>query len=117
MKKFLLSILLAIMVGSVFGFIIYKRFNKEELTVASILSKQVYAFQIGVFEDKENALTLQEKYGGIIVNDNNRYRVYLALASSSNVLNEAEAMLIATTKDNYDSIINNVLKEYELSLV
>lgn len=146
MKKFFISVLLAIIVGSVFGFIIYKRFNNNTISVASILSKQVYAFQIGVFENKDNAELLQDKYGGIIINDNDKYRVYVALASSSNVLtilkeyyddlglsyyikqidvndnilelvNDAEAMLIATTKDNYDSIMNNVLKEYELSLV
>ena len=145
MKKFLISVLLSIVVGGVFGFIIYKKFYKNELTVASIISKQVYAFQIGVFEDINNAKLLTDKYGGIIVPDESKYRVYIALVSSSNVLtilkeyfndqdisyyvkqidvsddileliNNAEDLLIATTKDNYDSIINNVLKEYEKTL-
>ena len=145
MKKFFLSIFVATLVGSIFGYIIYKRFNNQELSVASILSKQVYAFQIGVFDDISNAKSLKNKYGGIIVPDNSKYRVYIAIASSSNVLtllkdyyddldisyyvkqievddetleliNNAEELLIATNKDNYDSIIENVLKEYEEKL-
>ena len=142
MKKFFISILLAILIGGIFGLIIYKRFNNNEISVASILSKQVYAFQIGVFDEIDNAKKLRNKYGGIIVPDNSKYRVYIALCSSSNVLtilkeyyddldisyfvkqievddeilsliNNAEEILIATTKENYDSIIENVLKEYE----
>lgn len=142
MKKFLLSLFLAVLLGGIFGFIIYKRFNNNELSVSSILSKQVYAFQIGVFDEIDNAKKLKNKYGGIIIPDNTKYRVYIALCSSSNVLtilknyyddldisyyikqievddetleliNNAEELLIATTKDNYDSIMENILKEYE----
>ena len=145
MKKFLLSVLLAILVGGTFGFIIFKKYSNNTITVASILDKKVYAIQIGVFDNIDNAKTLINKYGGIIVPDNNKYRVYIALVSSSNVLtilkeyyddldisyyvkqidvddnileliNNAEDLLIATTKDNYDSIINNVLKEYEKTI-
>lgn len=144
MKKFLVCVLLAILVGGIFGFIIYKRFNNT-ISVASILDRKVYAIQIGVFDNIDNATKLKNKFGGVVVPDNNKYRVYLALVSSSNVLtilkeyyddldisyyvkqidvdenlleliNNSEDLLIATTKDNYDSIINNVLKEYEKTI-
>ena len=145
MKKFFLSILIVIILGGICGYVIYKKYYKKDMAVSSVLSKQVYAFQIGVFDEIDNAKKLKDKYGGIIVPDNTKYRVYIALASSSNVLTilkeyyddldlsyyvkqievddellelikTSEDLLIATTKDNYDSIINNVLKEYEKKL-
>ena len=145
MKKILLSIMCAIILGSVFGFIIYKRFyNKEEL-VSSMINKQVYAFQIGVFESIDNANKLKNKYDGVIVLDNSKYRVYVALTSSLDTLsilknyyndlgisyyikqinvsdsildliNSGDEMILLTDKDNYKAIIKNVLKEYEKSL-
>src|SRR5574344_1965355 len=145
MKKFLLTLLVAILIGGVFGFVAYQKMNSKTHTLTTILERQVYAFQVGVFSKYDNALELANKYQGVVISDNDKYRVYVALATSSNALSilkkyydnqglayyikqvnvsdnllntldEYESVLIATTEENYAPIIKNILTEYQKEL-
>ncbi len=145
MKKFIITVLLAILIGGIFGFLAYKKVSTKDNSLPTITEEKVYAVQAGVFTSYDNALTLANEYSGIIIPDNDKYRVYLAISSGANSLsliknyynqlgvsyyikevsatdsflnslNEYESLLSATTQDNYGPIINNILKEYEKTL-
>ena len=140
MKKFLVTILVALIIGAGLGVYSYTKFKEEDILPVAKSEKDVYAFQVGVFDNYTNAEQLASKYGGIVILDNNKYRVYLAIVSNTlnlikkyydekgiayyirnievnndffNELTDYEAVLSATNKDNYDEIIKNILKEYE----
>ncbi len=145
MKKFLITVLLAIIIGGIFGFIAFKKVSSTDNTLPTLFEEKVYAIQAGVFTSYDHATTLANEYSGIIVPDSDKYRVYLAISSGSNSLsllknyydqlgisyyvkeittndsftsslNQYESLLSATTEDNYGPIINDILKEYEKTL-
>ncbi len=141
MKRFLITILLAILTGAGLGFYAYNKLastNNNDMMVGKF-SNQVYALQVGVFDSINNANDLASKYGGIVINDNNKYRVYIAIVSNTltqiknyydnknisyyvknievnsdfyNTLLDYESLLLATNEDNYEEIMKNILKEY-----
>jgi len=142
MKKILITIIIAIIVGASLGIYSYRKFIDENIVSASKTNDEVYAFQVGAFDNYDNANTLAKKYGGVVIIDNNKYRVYIAIASDSvnilkkyfddkniayylktidvsneffTTLKEYETLLINSSDDTYLQIIKNILKEYEKS--
>ena len=143
LKKILITIIFSLTTGSILGYMAYNRMlQKEEEAITTVISmqNQVYAIQAGVFDKLENANKLAEKYGGLVIYDENKYRVYIAIISKTlpelkkyydekniayyvkNIsvpetfnekLQEYEKLLLATTKENYEDIIKQILKEYE----
>ena len=108
MKKTIIMIILAIGVGFTFGFLFLKKFNTETITEVSNIKSQVYAFQIGVYKNKDNALNAANTNKGIVVLDNDIYRVYIAILK--------DETLIDNLKDYYDSLgINSYLKAINVS--
>ncbi len=108
MKKTIISIFLAMIVGFTFGFFFLKKFNTETITEVSNIKSQVYAFQIGVYKNKDNALNAANTNKGIVILDNDIYRVYIAILK--------DETLIANLKDYYDSLgINYYLKAINVS--
>lgn len=108
MKKTIISIFLAMIVGFAFGFFFLKKFNTETITEVSNIKSQVYAFQIGVYKNKDNALNAANTNKGIVVLDNDIYRVYIAILK--------DETLIDNLKDYYDSLgINYYLKAINVS--
>ena len=108
MKKTIIMIILAIGVGFTFGFLFLKKFNTETITEVSNIKSQVYAFQIGVYKNKDNALNATNTNKGILVLDNDIYRVYIAILK--------DETLIDNLKDYYDSLgINYYLKAINVS--
>lgn len=108
MKKTIIMIILAIGVGFTFGFLFLKKFNTETITEVSNIKSQVYAFQIGVYKNKDNALNAANTNKGIVVLDNDIYRVYIAILK--------DETLIDNLKDYYDSLgINYYLKAINVS--
>lgn len=107
MKKTLIIILIAIISGIVMGFVFYQRFEINEV----VFAKQDYsakAVQVGVFSKLENALSIKDLYDGIIVNDENLYRVYINIIKDQEVLN--------IMKEYYNELgINYYLKDIEIS--
>lgn len=108
MKKTIIMIILAIGVGFTFGFLFLKKFNTESITEVSNIKSQVYAFQIGVYKNKDNALKEANINKGIVILDNDIYRVYVALLKNQ--------VLINNLKIYYDSLgINYYLKAISVS--
>ena len=139
MKRYLFTLVLAIFLGIILAIYSFNKFQEDDIPVISNTSS-VYAFQVGVFKDFNNANSIAVKYGGILVLDNDNYRVYIALANKSlnllkkhfdemgisyyirsidvdnnfyNYLNNKEDEI---NDSNYKDIIKDILKEYEKSL-
>ena len=146
MKKVLISVFVAVLIGGIFGFLFYSKIMQNEQAVSNIIDNTCYAIQLGVFENIDNANKIKDKYNGIIVIDEDKYRVYGAIAKSSNALTilknyfndmkvsyyikqisvpdslidtikTSEQLLVASTADNYQVVINSLLKEYEKLLI
>lgn len=144
MKKTLMMIILAVIVGFSFGYLFLRKFNNEVITEVSSIKSQCYAFQVGVYRNKENAIKAAQDNKGIVVLDNDLYRVYIALLKdeglidrlksyydtknvnyylkainisnkTSSILDNYEIILKKTDADNYEAIIENMLKEVDSS--
>ncbi len=85
MKKIILCLLFSASVGILLGIYSFKLFNKD-ISVTSI--NNVYAIQVGAFDEISNANKLASKHGAIVVSDSNKYRVYVAIVSDT--LNKVE---------------------------
>ena len=108
MKKTILAILFATIIGFTFGFFFLKKLNTETITEVSNIKSQVYAFQIGVYKNKDNAFKAATNNKGIVIFDNDIYRVYIALLKDQTLINNL--------KNYYDSIgINYYLKAINVS--
>lgn len=144
MKKTILTIVLAILIGFTFGFFFLKKFTPKTITEVSNIKSQVYAFQIGVYKNKDNATKNATTNNSIVVEDNNLYRVYIALLkdqtlidnlkkhydsiglnyylkainvsdSTENIISNYELLLNNCDSSNYDMILSSMLKEIDSS--
>ena len=144
MKKTILTIVLAILIGFTFGFFFLKKFTPKTITEVSNIKSQVYAFQIGVYKNKDNATINATTNNSIVVEDNNLYRVYIALLkdqtlidnlkkyydsiglnyylkainvsyNTENIINNYELLLNNCDSSNYDMILSSMLKEIDSS--
>ena len=144
MKKTILTIVLAILIGFTFGFFFLKKFTPKTITEVSNIKSQVYAFQIGVYKNKDNATKNATTNNSIVVEDNNLYRVYIALLknqtlidnlkkyydsiglnyylkainvsdNTENIINNYELLLNNCDSNNYDMILSSMLKEIDNS--
>lgn len=144
MKKTVLTIVLAILIGFTFGFFFLKKFTPKTITEVSNIKSQVYAFQIGVYKNKDNATKNATTNNSIVVEDNNLYRVYIALLkdqtlidnlkkyydsiglnyylkainvsyNTENIINNYELLLNNCDSSNYDMILSSMLKEIDSS--
>ena len=145
MKKYIITILVAIIVGACLGIYSFNKFKEDDIkTVFNMSKNQAYAFQIGVFDTFENAEKLAEKNGGLVVLDNEKYRVYASIVNDTlnlmksyynekgiayyirtvdvneeflNKLENYETVLKVIDKEEYDTVIKNILRDYkELNL-
>ncbi len=108
MKKTIITIILATIIGFTFGLFFLKKLNTETITEVSNIKSQVYAFQIGVYKNKDNAIREANNNKGIVILDNDIYRVYVALLK--------DQVLINNLKSYYDSIgVNYYLKAINVS--
>ena len=104
MKKVLLILLSAILLGSGLAYLMFNKIvlnDKEE-------TKIVKAFQIGVYSNYDNALKIAERNNGVVIMDDSLYRVYVAILSDKEAINKV--------KRYYDKIgLNYYLKEINVS--
>ncbi len=138
MKKIIVCLLFSAAIGIGLGIYSFNYFNRvEDISVNAF--KDVYAIQIGVFNDINNANKLASKYGAVVISENNRYRVYVAIVNDTlnlvekyyddlkipyyvrtinvsnnfyNRLLEYEVSLKNSDRSEYESIINQILKMY-----
>ena len=140
-KKLFMMVFFSSLVGFILGFITYKNYAKQIDMVFS-LDNNSYAFQVGVFNTLETAEEEASNANGIVVKDNDFYRVYIALATNEELKNEIsayydkqgisyyirdleldkelksklsvyEAVLASVEEDEYSLVINKMIKEYE----
>lgn len=89
MKKNILIFIIALTIGSLIASVIYyKSFQDNELIAKKDLS--VKAFQIGVYTNYDNALKIAERNNGIVVSDEEYYRVYVALLNDLDAIKKLE---------------------------
>ena len=129
--------MLALVIG---GSIAYYIFSRE--CVDDSGKVRVKAFQVGVFTNYDNALKVADRNNGIVVNDNDVYRVYVSILSNQeavekmkeyydeiglhyylrdievddeflNSIKNTEDLLIVSDTDTYNIINLNVLSKYE----
>lgn len=138
MKKKMIVIMLALVIGgSIAYFMFSRRYLEEDKNVV-----KVSAFQVGVFTSYDNALKVADRNNGIVVTDNDVYRVYVSILSSReavdkmreyydsiglhyylreievndeflNSIKNTEELLIMSNSDTYNIINLNVLNKYE----
>lgn len=108
MKKYLKILLFSVAIGGLLAYLLYRDINKE---VRAISKKEevVTIFQTGVFKDYNNALEFSKTFASsIIYQDNDYYRVIIALTYHEDVKTKLE--VIYTNKE-----INYYLKEVRVS--
>lgn len=89
MKK-LWPVVIAVLTGCILAFILFK--NVEKKTINEVEGNAV-AVQIGVFTKEENAISMRDSIGGIILEDEGLYRVYYSVLRNQNNLNFITAYL------------------------
>lgn len=100
-KKVLIVILSAIMIGGGAAFYL---FNKVVVKAEGSDVTLVNAFQIGAFTNYDNAQRIAIRNNGIVVNDDDIYRVYVAVLSDRDAIDKL--------KKYYEEIgLNYYLKE------
>lgn len=72
------SILIATIIGTSFT-----KGNPEKTTEVASIYGNLYAFQIGVFQDKESAENIRKQYEGIIVEKDGLNYVYIGILSNT----------------------------------
>lgn len=108
MKKVIITIVSALLVGSIFGVLYFKN-TKDNIADALSLDNEAIAFQVGVYRNLDNAKKEATKYSsGTIIVDGEFYRVFIAIASSQEIVDKL--------KEYYDSKkINYYLKNITIS--
>lgn len=107
MKKYLIIIIGAILIGVSCAFLVYKNID-QEVNIAMNTSNTVYVFQVGVFKIKDNAYNyLKEFSSGVVFQDEEYYRVFIGI--TSNLENKEKLSVYFKTKK-----YNFFIKEYTL---
>ena len=121
MKKTLLTILGAILVGFGLGLFFFKKFDTNIEALATSV-KSIYAVQVGVYKNIDNAKDVANKMEGIVVLDNDYYRVYIDIIKDKEILNSREEYYKNNNINYYLKIINpskefiTKLYDYEIIL-
>ncbi|CCZ89143.1 unknown [Coprobacillus sp. CAG:605] len=121
MKKTLLTILGAILVGFGLGLFFFKKFDTNIEALATSV-KSIYAVQVGVYKNIDNAKEVANKMEGIVVLDNDYYRVYIDIIKDKEILNSREEYYKNNNINYYLKIINpskefiTKLDDYEIIL-
>lgn len=88
MKKIIITVVSALLVGILFGVLYFKN-TKENIAAALSLDNEAVAFQVGVYKDIENAKKEVKKYpSGVIIIDGEFYRIFIAISNNSEVINK-----------------------------
>lgn len=106
MKKYIIIVLCAVLVGGGLAYII---FNKIVFTDEEVISGvSVSAFQVGVFSNYDNAIKVADRNNGIVIVDDDLYRVYVAILSDKDAIKKVS--------EYYSEIgLNYYLKEINVS--
>lgn len=88
MKKTIIVLLGATLFGGLMAFYLFKDNGKEKQLVDG--QTKVQAFQIGVYTSLDNANKSALKNNGIVIKDNDVYRVYITLLKNNESISKME---------------------------
>lgn len=140
-KKIFTMVFFSALIGFILGFLTYRSYAEKIKTVFSNINTS-YAFQVGVYNSKEIAEEKARNSKGIVVPEQDFYRVYIALATNEELkdllaeyftkqgidyyirdldltkdiktkMEVYEAILASTSEDKYESIIMKMMQEYQ----
>lgn len=140
MKKILIVFLVALALGGGIAFYIFNKIVIEGDDKG--VSVSVKAFQIGAFSNYDNAFRVAERNNGIVVSDEDIFRVYVAILGNEKAITklgsyydsiglnyylknvnvskdfyssikDTEELLINGSSDTYNIINTSVLERYE----
>ena len=77
MKKTIITIILATIIGFTFGLFFLKKLNTETITEVSNIKSQVYAFQIGVYKNRILQFAESSESIKVIRSNNVALNIYL----------------------------------------
>lgn len=123
LKKYIMPIVLAVLIGFGFGIFSFKKFENGINNIINREDKQLVAFQVGVFNDLENANIKANSCNGIVINDQDMYRVYVAVTTEGEAKKvvkdyyETKGIDYYIRNLNYDENLYNEIKEYEALLM
>lgn len=104
MKKFMIVFVMAVILGGGLAYFIFSKVVDEDVITKGVAK----AFQVGAFTSYDNALRVAERNNGIVVSDDDIYRVYVA------ILQDDDA--IVKLSNYYDDIgLNYYIKEIRVS--
>lgn len=138
MKKTIIVAICSLSLGAILAYVLFNKSipKKEETNY-----KTGTAFQIGVYSDYNNALNIANKNNGIVIKDENIYRVYISLLTNEEAIAKItkyyddlglnyyprevkvstefihdisiyEDMINKSNNDTYNTINNNILNTY-----
>lgn len=85
-KRFIFSLIIAIVSGALLGHTLFEKFKEEEQTVFNDMSP-IYFLREGVYDNLEYALASANKFNTkIIVKEKAKYYLYLAISKSEDNL-------------------------------
>lgn len=123
MKK-ILPYILSLVLGTVFGFILFQNNGSD---IKRVFKEEVKAtgFQLGVFNSIDLAREYQKKFPtSIIMNDDDVYRVYISILTNNKTISKMEEYLnnnkIAFYKKDIvvsDSSLIKALNNYEKNML
>lgn len=89
MKKSISVILFAIISGIICAFLVFN--NKNNIAYSKKMEEEyVYGFQMGVYNNYDNALVSSNRYNGIILNGNNKFYVYSVFIKNEGIKKKLE---------------------------
>lgn len=107
MKKILLIVLLAVLVGSSFAIYMFMDINDSVKSVIATPNTGVYAFQAGVFSVYENAQKVANQFeDSYIYQDDDKYRVFLAIYQDQEIVDHMSKYYKENNIDVYLKKIN-----------
>lgn len=123
MKKFFVTVLLAILIGIIFGKIMFNQYDGKLKEVFNEEEK-VYFLQQGVYSSLENVSKHTTKVNHYVVEkDDLYYRVYAGITKNKKNIDKIREVLIAAGNDIYVRELNlnqtsflDVLTQYDLLL-
>ncbi len=85
MKKGIIIILIAVMLGGGFAYYLFNNIVVKEKDTDKTM---VNAFQVGAFTSYDNAVRVAERDNGIVVKDEDIFRVYVAILYDKEAVNK-----------------------------
>lgn len=99
MKKYLIITALAVIIGALFAFYMFKGIDNNINNIL-VKDRQITVFQSGVFKEENNAVLEKNKYDqAIIIKDGDLYRVYIGVSYDGEVTQAYENYF---KKNNYN---------------